>query len=103
MATTLPTVKFTLAQTKLFGQMTNTILVDGRALRTIQMGETIVFEVPAGKHEIQLELVARSIATLFIPVTRKSNVLELTAEAETQAAVVGEYDRVWGKFKLRLA
>jgi hypothetical protein len=102
MAITLPKVKFTLAQTTLFGQMSNTILVDGRVLQTIQMGETVDFEVPVGKHQIQLVLVARSIFTLFIPITRKSNVLELTAEAETQSAVLGEYDRVWGKFKLRL-
>ncbi|MGO8760333.1 MAG: hypothetical protein ACLQG3_19635 [Terracidiphilus sp.] len=102
MAIALPKVKFTLAQTKLIGRMTNTILVDGRAQRTIQMGETVDFEVPVGKHQIQLVLVARSIATLFIPITRKSNVLELAAEAESQPVVFAEYDRVWGKFKLRL-
>ena len=103
MATALPKIRFTLAQTALFGQMTNTILVDGRAQQTIQMGRTVDFEVPVGNHTIQLVLVARSIATLFIPVTRKSNILELTASAGTQSAVFGEYDRVWGNFKLRVA
>jgi hypothetical protein len=98
----MPTVRFTLAKTTLFGQLTNKILVDGREQRTIQMGETVDFEVPAGKHAIRLVLVVRSIATLFIPITRKSNVVELTAGAETQPIVLGEYDRVWGKFKLRL-
>jgi hypothetical protein len=100
--TEMPTVKFTLAKTTLFGQMTNKILVDGREQRTIQMGETVDLEVPPGKHVIQLVLVARSIATLFIPIKRKSNVVELTAEGQTQSAVLAEYDRIWGKYKLRL-
>jgi hypothetical protein len=82
--------------------MTNKILVDGREQRTIQMGETVDLEVPPGKHVIQLVLVARSIATLFIPIKRKSNVVELTAEGQTQSAVLAEYDRIWGKYKLRL-
>lgn len=103
MAVTLPKIRFTLAKTALLGQMTNTILVDGHAQQAIQMGETVDIEVPAGKHAIQLVLVARSIVTLFIPVTRKSNVLEVNAAAEVQTAVVAEYDRAWGKFNLRPA
>ena len=102
MATTLPKIRFTLFRTSLMGLMTNTIMVDGHAQQTVQMGDTVDFEVPAGKHDIQLVLKARSIFTLFIPVTRKSNVLELTAGADSQPIVVGEYDRTWGKFKLHL-
>ena len=99
----MPTVRFTLAKTTLFGQLTNKILVDGREQRTIEMGETVDLEVAAGRHAIQLALVARSIYTLFIPITRRSNVVELTAGTEAQPVVVAEYDRTWGKYKLRLA
>jgi hypothetical protein len=103
MATALATVTFTVIETTLIGRMTITIYLDGQALRTIQMGEATAFETPAGKHTVQLVLVARSIATLWIPITRRSNVLELTAVPEKQVGVVAKYDRIMGTFKLQYA
>jgi hypothetical protein len=85
-----------------FGQVTNTIVVDGYNVRTVQIGETVVFEVPAGKHVIQLVQVFRSAATLKMGITRKSNQLEFTFSAGTQAVVVAEYGYILGKFSLSL-
>lgn len=85
-----------------FGQVTNTIVVDGRDLRTIQIGETVVFQVPAGRHVIQLVQVFRSAATLKMGITRKSNQLEFTLSAGTQAVVAAEYGYILGKFSLSL-
>lgn len=96
-------VKFTLAPVAVLGRMTNTIMVDGQAVQTIAMGESVVFNVPVGTHSIQLVQIARHIGWLFIPIKRKSNVLEVKAEVERQSVVIAEYDRVWGKFSLRLA
>ncbi len=86
----------------LFGQITNTIVVDGHDVRTVQVGETIVFEIPAGKHVIELVQVFRSAATLNMGITRKSNQLELTVQPGAQAIVVAEYGRILGKFSLSL-
>jgi hypothetical protein len=86
----------------LFGQITNTIVVDGHEVRTVQVGETVVFEIPAGKHVIQLVQVYRSAATLNMAITRKSNLLELTVQPGAQAVVVAEYGRILGKFSLSL-
>jgi Double zinc ribbon len=86
----------------LFGQITNTIVVDGHDVRPVQVGETIVFEILAGKHVIQLVQVYRSAATLNMAITRKSNLLELTVQAGAQAVVVAEYGRILGKFNLSL-
>jgi hypothetical protein len=96
-------VNFTVVEAGgLFGQITNTIVVDGHEVRTIQVDETIVFEILAGKHVIQLVQVFRSAATLNMAITRKSNELELTAQPGTQAVVVAEYGRILGKFSLSL-
>ena len=86
----------------LFGQITNTIVVDDHEVRTVQVGETIVFEILAGKHVIQLVQVFRSAATLNMAITRKSNLLEVTAQPGAQAVVVAEYGRILGKFSLSL-
>jgi uncharacterized OB-fold protein len=86
----------------LFGQITNTIVVDDHEVRTVQVGETIVFEIPAGKHVIELVQVYRSAATLNMAITRKSNLLELTVQSGAQAVVVAEYGRILGKFSLSL-
>ncbi len=85
-----------------FGQITNTIVVDGYDVRTIQIGETVVFAIPAGSHVIQLVQVYHSAATLNIAITRKSNQLEFTVSAGAQAVVAAEYGYLLGKFSLSL-
>jgi len=85
-----------------FGQITNTIVVDGQDVRTVQIGETVVFAIPAGSHAIQLVQVYHSAATLNIPITRKSNELGFSVSAGGQAVVVAEYGYILGKFSLSL-
>ena len=85
-----------------FGEVTNTIVVDGNNVGTVQIGGTVVFEVPAGKHVIQLVQVFRSAATLKMGITRKSNLLEFTVTAGAQAVVAAEYGYLLGKFSLSL-
>ena len=85
-----------------FGQIVNTIVVDGYDVRTIQIGETVVFAIPSGSHVIQLVQVYHSFATLNIAITRKSNQLEFTVSAGAQAVVVAEYGYILGKFSLSL-
>lgn len=81
---------------------TNTILLDGYELRTVEMGEIIDLEVPIGQHTMQLVHAHRSITTLGITISRKSNLLELTISAEMLPAVSGVYDYLWQKFDLSL-
>jgi hypothetical protein len=96
-------VNFTVVEAGgLFGQITNTIFVDGHEVRTVQVGETIVFEILAGKRDIQLVQVYRSVGTLNMALTRKSNLLELTVQPGAQVVVVAEYGRILGKFSLSL-
>ena len=103
---TLAYIRFTLIESnyvEFFGQnsvfgLTCTLSVDGQALRTIQMGETVDFTVTPGTHTIEL---AQTFNTFKIPVTRKSDI-ELSVGAGTQAVVVGEYSRFFGKFTLKL-
>lgn len=83
-----------------FGQVTNTIVVDGNEIRTIRIGETVVFEVAAGRHVIQLVQVFSSAATLKMGITRKSNLLEFSVAPGTQAVVAAEYGYIKGKFSL---
>ncbi len=85
-----------------FGQITNTIVLDGYDVRTIQIGETVVFAIPPGSHVIQLVQVYHSAATLNIPITRKSNELGFAVSAGAQAVVVAEYGYLLGKFSLSL-
>ncbi len=85
-----------------FGQITNTIVVDGQDVRTVQIGETVVFAIPTGSHVIQLVQVYHSAATLNIPITRKSNELGFTVAAGAQAVVAAEYGYILGKFSLSL-
>lgn len=81
---------------------TNTILLDGYDLRTIEMGETIDLEIPVGPHTIQLVHAYRSITTLGLTISRKSNLLQLTIAPEMLPAVSGVYDYLWQKFDLSL-
>jgi hypothetical protein len=85
-----------------FGQVTNTIVVDGNNVRTIQIGETVVFPIPAGSHVIQLVQVFHSAATLNMGITRKSKPLGFTVLPGAQAVVVAEYGYILGKFSLSL-
>jgi hypothetical protein len=98
----LANVRLTLGEIALFfGQITMTILVDGNAVRTIQMNETVDFVVPVGRHTIELVQVYHSVATLNQPITRRSD-LELNVEAGTQTVVTGSYSTFFGKFGLDL-
>jgi hypothetical protein len=84
-----------------FGKITITILVDGNAVRTIQMNETVDLVVPVGRHTIELVQVYSSIGTLNMPVTRKSD-LELNAAAGALTMVTGTYSTLLGKFTMDL-
>jgi hypothetical protein len=81
---------------------TNTIFIDGYVLRTIQMGETVDLEVPIGQHVMLFEHAYRSLTTLGITISRKSNPLELTVAAESMPMVIGVYNYLWQKFYLNL-
>jgi hypothetical protein len=98
----LANVRLTLGEIALFfGQITMTILVDGNAVRTIQMNETVDFAIPVGRHTIELVQVYKSAATFDHPITRRSD-LELNVEAGTQIVVTGRYSTLFGKFGLDL-
>jgi len=84
-----------------FGQITITILIDGNAVRTIQMNESADLVVPAGRHTIELVQVYHSAATLNVPITRKSD-LELNVVAGTLTMVTGTYSTFFGKFNMDL-
>jgi hypothetical protein len=81
---------------------TNTIFVDGAEVRTLQMGETIDLEIPVGRHTIQLVHSYRKPTTLGMPISRRSNILELAAEPGTPVAVVAAYNYLTQKFNLEL-
>lgn len=106
-ATTLARVRFTLFK-PFFAKLgeflpiwfTNTILLDGYELRTMEMGETVELEVPVGQHTIQLVHAYRSIATVGLTISRNSNRLELIISVDTLTAVVGVYNNLWQKFDL---
>jgi len=84
-----------------FGQITITILIDGNAVRTIQMNETADLVIPAGMHTIELVQVYHSAATLNMPITRKSD-LELNVVAGALTQVTGTYSTFFGKFGMSL-
>ena len=84
-----------------FGQITITILIDGNAVRTIQMNETVDLLVPVGRHTLELVQVYHSVATLNIPVTRKSD-LELDVVPGTLTVVTGLYNSLLGRYHLYL-
>jgi predicted amidophosphoribosyltransferase len=95
-------VRLTLGEIALFfGQITITILIDGNAVRTIQMNETVDLVVPVGRHTIELVQVYHSAATLNMPITRKSD-LELNVVAGTLTVVTGTYSTFFGKFSMDL-
>lgn len=81
---------------------TNTILLDGNELRTLEMGETIDLEVPVGQHVMQLVHAYRTLTTLFMDISRTSKPLELTVTPEALPMVSGVYDYLWQKFDLEL-
>jgi hypothetical protein len=98
----LANVRLTLGEIGFFfGQITMTILVDGNAVRNIQMNETVDFAVPVGRHTIELVQVYQSAATFNHPITRRSD-LELNIEAGRQIVVTGSYSTLFGKFGLDL-
>ena len=84
-----------------FGQITITILIDGNAVRTIQMNETVDLVVPPGRHTLELVQVYHSAATLNVPITRKSD-LQLDVVAGALTVVTGTYSTFFGKFGLEL-
>lgn len=99
---TLGYVRLTLDEISfLFGQITITILVDGNAVRTIQMNETVDLVVPVGRHTLELVQVYHSAATLNMPITRKSDI-ELNVVAGTLTVVTGTYSTFFGKFSMDL-
>ena len=99
---TLGYVRITLGEIGFFfGQITITILIDGNAVRTIQMNETADLVIPAGMHTIELVQVYHSAATLNMPITRKSD-LELNVVAGTLTMVTGTYSTFFGKFSMDL-
>ncbi len=99
---TLGYVRITLGEIGFFfGQMTSTILIDGNAVRTIQMNETVDLVVPAGRHALELVQVYHSAATLNRSITRKSD-LELNVVAGALTQVTGTYSTFFGKFNMEL-
>lgn len=86
----------------LFGEVTNTIVIDGVEVRTIQVGENAVFQVAPGAHTIQLVQVFRSVATLKMGINRKSNLLQFSVAPGAQAVIAAEYGFILGKFSLSL-
>lgn len=84
-----------------FGQIAMTILVDGNAVRTIQMNETVEFAAPVGMHTIELVQVYHSAATLNIPITRKSD-LQVNIMPGTLTVITGSYWTLTGKYSLDL-
>ena len=107
-STTLASVRFTLPEPS-FAQLQkylafhfkNNIYVDGYALRAIEMGETVEFELPAGNHMIQLEHIS-PLSPIGPTIPKRSNQLRVTVVAGTLLAVAGEYEYVWQNFNLRL-
>jgi uncharacterized Zn finger protein (UPF0148 family) len=107
---TLGRVRFTLLKPSLLqlneslrlAHYTNTIFVDGYALRTIEMGETVEFDLPAGNHAIQLEHKYGGVSTLGLSIQRMSNLLEVPVVAGMLPVVAGEYNYLWWKFYLNL-
>jgi uncharacterized Zn finger protein (UPF0148 family) len=107
-STTLASVRFTLPEPS-FAQLQkylafhfkNNIYVDGYALRAIEMGETVEFELPAGNHMIQLEHIY-PLSPIGPTIPKWSNQLQVTVVAGTLLAVAGEYEYVWQNFNLRL-
>ena len=99
---TLGYVRITLGEIGFFfGQITITILIDGNAVRTIQMNETVDLVVPVGRHTLELVQVYHSVATLNMPITRRSD-LELNVVAGTLTVVTGTYSTFFGKFSMSL-
>jgi len=97
---TLGYVRLTLGEIGFFfGQITITILIDGNAVRSIQMNETVDLVVPPGRHTLELVQVYHSAATLNMPITRKSDI-ELNVVAGALTVATGTYSTFFGKFSL---
>ncbi len=78
-----------------------TFLLDNQPLKSIPPGGSAVFEASPGQHKIQTVLKARSIATFFITVTRKSTILTLTVAPDSQVSVIAKYNRTWGNIEIK--
>lgn len=105
---TLARVRFTLPEPPagqlakyLAFHLKNNIYVDGYALRTIELGETIEFELLVGNHMIQLEHLY-PLSPIGPNIPKWSNKLEVTVAAGMFPTVVGDYEYVWQNFNLRL-
>lgn len=107
---TLGRVRFTIPKPSLLqlnedlrlAHYTNTIFVDGYAVRTIEMGEPVEFELPVGIHAIQLEHKYSGVSTLGLSIQRMSNRLEVPVVAGMLPVVAGDYNYLWWKFNLNL-
>jgi len=84
----------------LIGLKSITFLLDDKQLKPIPLGGTDVFAVSPGKHTIQTILKSSSFITLFIPITRKSEILTVSVAPDTQVAVMAAYNRTWGNLEL---
>lgn len=82
--------------------ITNTILVDGYELRTVNFGETVDCAVPLGRHAIEIVHTYRTVTTLNMPISRTSDALELSVEPGTLPVVVAAYNFFTWKFDLSL-
>ncbi|MGO8759081.1 MAG: zinc ribbon domain-containing protein [Terracidiphilus sp.] len=107
---TLGRVRFTIPKPSLLqlnenlrlAHYTNTVFVDGYAVRTIEMGETVEFDLPVGTHAIQLEHKYSGVSTLGLSIQRMSNLLQVPVVAGMLPVVTGEYNYLWWKFNLNL-
>ncbi|HVN94095.1 MAG TPA: zinc ribbon domain-containing protein [Terracidiphilus sp.] len=81
---------------------TETILIDGVEIRTIEMGETLDFPVLPGQHTIQLVHSKRSFATLGMTFSHTSDPVEFVAQPGSLPVVVGEFDMLLEKYDLAL-
>jgi uncharacterized membrane protein YhaH (DUF805 family) len=95
-------IKIILADIKgVFGSMKITFILDGKPLKPITLGGTSEFAVSSGQHTIQTVTKARSFYTLFISITRRSKILTLITEPNTQVTVMATYNKTLGNFEIK--
>jgi hypothetical protein len=68
------------------------ILLDGQTVDTVRFGEACRIECAPGDHTLQ--------ARLRAVLSRRSNVLRITAVDGDDRIVTGRYSRMWGTLKL---
>ena len=95
-------IKLILADIKgVFGLKSITFLLDGQPLKTIPLGGSDIFAVSHGRHTIQSILKASSFFTLFITITRKSEIMNLNIAPNTQVEAMATYNRTWGNIEIK--